>query len=90
LLAELGFRQGQARTHLSLEKDAPVSRAVDRAGHILCRPTLCGLHHHMPGFDLRQAQVPGCLDARLYSNLNRRKTLLKLCRARRAGNGDAA
>jgi len=23
-----------ARTHLSLEKDAPVSRAVDRAGHI--------------------------------------------------------
>jgi len=27
-----------ARTHLSLEKDAPVSRAVDRAGHILCRP----------------------------------------------------
>ena len=34
-----------ARTHLSLEKDAPVSRAVDRAGHILCRPTLGGLHH---------------------------------------------
>jgi transposase InsO family protein len=34
-----------ARTRLSLEKDAPVSRAVDRAGHILCRPTLGGLHH---------------------------------------------
>src|SRR5437879_1572333 len=33
------------RTHLSLEKDAPVSRAVDRAGHILCRPILGGLHH---------------------------------------------
>src|SRR5260370_31433087 len=32
-------------THLSLEKDAPVSRAIDRAGHILCRPTLGGLHH---------------------------------------------
>jgi hypothetical protein len=32
-------------THLSLEKDAPISRAVDRAGHILCRPTLGGLHH---------------------------------------------
>src|ERR1700730_3786708 len=29
-----------ARTHLSLEKDAPVSRAVDRAGRILCRPNL--------------------------------------------------
>jgi transposase InsO family protein len=35
----------EMRTHLSLEKDAPVSRAVDRAGHILCRPILGGLHH---------------------------------------------
>ncbi|WP_246709824.1 transposase [Bradyrhizobium sp. 6(2017)] len=34
-----------ARTHLSLEKDAPVSRAVDRAGYILCRPILGGLRH---------------------------------------------
>ena len=33
------------RTHLSLQKDPPVSRAVDRAGHILCRPILGGLHH---------------------------------------------
>jgi hypothetical protein len=32
-------------THLSLEKDAPVSRTVDRAGRILCRPILGGLHH---------------------------------------------
>jgi hypothetical protein len=29
-----------ARTHLSLEKDAPVSRAVDRAGHIFLSPNL--------------------------------------------------
>ena len=35
----------EARTHLSLEKDAPVSRAVERAGQILCRPILGGLHH---------------------------------------------
>jgi hypothetical protein len=35
----------EVRTHLSLEKDAPVSRAVDRTGHILCRPVLGGLHH---------------------------------------------
>jgi transposase InsO family protein len=33
------------RTHLSLEKDAPFSRAVERAGQILCRPILGGLHH---------------------------------------------
>ena len=31
--------------HLSLDEDAPVSRAVDRAGHILCRLILGGLHH---------------------------------------------
>ena len=35
----------QIRTHLSLEKDAPVSRAVKLAGTILCRPVLGGLHH---------------------------------------------
>jgi hypothetical protein len=28
-----------------LNKDAPARRAVDRAGHILCRPVLGGLHH---------------------------------------------
>jgi transposase InsO family protein len=44
LLCYMKYCNG-ARTHLSLEKDAPVSRAVDRAGHILCRPTLGGLHH---------------------------------------------
>ena len=35
----------EVRTHLSLEKDAPVPRVVERAGHILCRPVLGGLHH---------------------------------------------
>src|SRR6478735_5675807 len=35
----------ETRTHLSLDKDAPLSRAVDRAGHILCRSILGGLHH---------------------------------------------
>src|ERR1700737_5472318 len=35
----------RTRTHLSLEKDAPVSRAGDRPGAILCRPILGGLHH---------------------------------------------
>ena len=35
----------EIRTHLSLEKDAPVSRPIERAGHILCRPILGGLHH---------------------------------------------
>ena len=35
----------EVRTHLSLEKDAPVSRAIETVGHILCRPVLGGLHH---------------------------------------------
>jgi transposase InsO family protein len=33
------------RTHLSLNKDAPISRAVETAGRIICRPILGGLHH---------------------------------------------
>src|ERR1700726_818291 len=44
LLSYMKYYNG-ARTHLSLAKDAPISRAVDRAGHILCRPTLGRLHH---------------------------------------------
>jgi hypothetical protein len=35
----------ETRTHLSLAKDAPLSRTVKRAGHINCRPVLGGLHH---------------------------------------------
>jgi hypothetical protein len=34
------------RTHLSLNKDTPISRAAEAAaGRILCRPILGGLHH---------------------------------------------
>ena len=35
----------ETRTHLALDKDAPLSRNVKRAGRILCRPVLGGLHH---------------------------------------------
>jgi transposase InsO family protein len=35
----------EVRTHLSLEKDAPVPRAIGTVGHILCHPVLGGLHH---------------------------------------------
>jgi len=34
------------RTHLSLDKDAPDSRPVQRTGIISSRPILGGLHHH--------------------------------------------
>ncbi len=35
----------RARTHLSLNKDSPIPRAVQAAGRIVCRPILGGLHH---------------------------------------------
>jgi transposase InsO family protein len=35
----------EARTHLSLNKDAPASRTAETAGRILCRPILGGLHN---------------------------------------------
>src|SRR6195256_6342080 len=37
--------QNATRTHLSLNKDAPISRAAEAAGRILSRPILGGLHH---------------------------------------------
>jgi transposase InsO family protein len=35
----------ETRTHLSLDKDAPIPRAVETVGRILSRPVLGGLHH---------------------------------------------
>ena len=44
LLSYMSYHN-EIRTHLSLEKDAPISRSVELAGDILCRPILGGLHH---------------------------------------------
>jgi hypothetical protein len=45
LRAYAGYYNG-VRTHRSLDKDAPVSRPVQRTGVISSRPILGGLHHH--------------------------------------------
>jgi hypothetical protein len=48
LLLYMGYYNGtrtHTRTHLSLNKDAPISRGVEWAGNIVCRPILGGLHH---------------------------------------------
>src|SRR6266850_3412418 len=58
----------EIRTHLSLEKDASVSRAVKLAGTILCRPVLAGCTTNMFGFDLRQAQVAKTIKRRVRLN----------------------
>src|SRR6266513_6172164 len=36
----------KVRTHRSLDKDAPISRPVQRAGSITSHALLGGLHHH--------------------------------------------
>ena len=35
----------EARTHLALQKDAPLHRSVQRCGQIIAIPILSGLHH---------------------------------------------
>ena len=40
------MQYNDARTHLSLNKDAPVPRAVQAVGHVLPTPILGGSHHH--------------------------------------------
>ena len=42
-----------ARTHLSLNKDAPASRAVQAVGRIVPTPHLGGLHHQYVRIDFR-------------------------------------
>jgi transposase InsO family protein len=44
LLSYMNYYNG-TRTHLSLHKDAPIPRAAETAGRILCRPIPGGLHH---------------------------------------------
>jgi hypothetical protein len=41
------------RTHLSLGKDAPVRRIIQRAGSIEARPVLVGCTINTCGFDFR-------------------------------------
>lgn len=43
LLSYMRYYNG-TRTHLSLNKDAPISRAAETTGRICCRPILGGLH----------------------------------------------
>jgi transposase InsO family protein len=45
ILAMYAAYYNQARTHLALQKDAPLHRAVQRSGVIVAIPILAGLHH---------------------------------------------
>jgi Integrase core domain len=45
ILKSYALYYNETRTHLALDKNASLSRTVRRAGRILCRPVLGGLHH---------------------------------------------
>jgi transposase InsO family protein len=47
------------RTHRSLDKDAPISRPVQRTGIISSQAILGGLHHHTSGFRF-SVHTPSC------------------------------
>jgi transposase InsO family protein len=45
ILSAYAAYYNQARTHMALQKDAPLHRAVQRKGTIIAIPVLSGLHH---------------------------------------------
>jgi hypothetical protein len=45
MLASYSSYYNDSRTHLALEKDAPLRRAIQRCGAIITTPILSGLHH---------------------------------------------
>jgi transposase InsO family protein len=45
ILAKYATYYNEVRTHVSLGKDAPCTRAIERCGYIVAHPILRGLHH---------------------------------------------
>jgi len=46
ILAKYATYYNELRTHRSLNKDAPIHRAIHHGGRIVSAPVLGGLHHH--------------------------------------------
>jgi transposase InsO family protein len=46
ILRKYATYYNELRTHRSLNKDAPIHRAIQHAGRIISAPVLGGLHHH--------------------------------------------
>ena len=46
ILADYAGYYNELRTHLSLDKDLPTHRPIQRFGQLAARPILGGLHHH--------------------------------------------
>jgi hypothetical protein len=45
ILAKYAIYYNEARTHVSLGKDAPCTRPIERFGDVVAHPVLGGLHH---------------------------------------------
>jgi transposase InsO family protein len=46
ILTKYAAYYNELRTHRSLDKDAPIHRAIQHVGRIVSAPVLGGLHHH--------------------------------------------
>ena len=46
ILTKISAYYNELRTHRSLDKDAPIHRAIQHVGCIIPEPVLGGLHHH--------------------------------------------
>jgi hypothetical protein len=46
VLTKYATYYNELRTHRSLNKDAPIHRAIQHVGCIISAPVLGGLHHH--------------------------------------------
>ncbi|MCI0431020.1 MAG: hypothetical protein L0210_10815 [Rhodospirillales bacterium] len=45
ILSRYAGYYNEARTHLSLGKDAPITRSIEEFGRIIAEPMVGGLHH---------------------------------------------
>ena len=57
ILSTYAAYYNQVRTHLALQKDAPLHRAVQRSGAIVAVPILANCTTNTPGYDFRRGQV---------------------------------
>ena len=46
ILSAYAVYYNHVRTHLALDKNVPLGRAIQRSGRIVAVPVLGGLHHH--------------------------------------------
>jgi transposase InsO family protein len=56
ILAKYATYYNEVRTHVSLGKDAPCRRPIERFGDIVSYPILGGLHYHTHEFRFRKRQ----------------------------------